>query len=53
MSATNPPGELPRLLVTGGAGYTGSHVCKALAQGGNLPVTYDNMTSGHDWAMNW
>lgn len=33
--------------------YIGSHVCKALAQGGNLPVTYDNMTSGHDWAMSW
>jgi UDP-glucose 4-epimerase len=37
--------------VTGGAGYIGSHACKALAKAGFLPVTYDNLCSGHDWAV--
>ncbi|MFT5483687.1 MAG: UDP-arabinose 4-epimerase [Halieaceae bacterium] len=41
------------VLVTGGAGYIGSHVCKALAQQGYLPVAYDNLSHGHDWAVNW
>jgi UDP-arabinose 4-epimerase len=42
-----------RILVTGGAGYIGSHTCKALSQAGYLPVTYDNLISGHDWAVKW
>jgi UDP-glucose 4-epimerase len=29
------------VLVTGGAGYIGSHTCKALARAGYTPVTYD------------
>jgi UDP-glucose 4-epimerase len=41
------------VLVTGGAGYVGSHCCKALAQAGFLPVTYDNLERGHRWAVNW
>jgi UDP-arabinose 4-epimerase len=41
------------VLVTGGAGYIGSHTCKALAQAGYVPVTYDNFVSGHRWAVNW
>ncbi len=41
------------VLVTGGAGYIGSHTCKALAQAGYLPVTYDNLTYGHAWAVRW
>ncbi|SMF59135.1 UDP-arabinose 4-epimerase [Tistlia consotensis] len=41
------------LLVTGGAGYIGSHVCKALAAAGWLPVTYDNLSNGHRWAVRW
>ena len=36
------------ILVTGGAGYIGSHACKALAQAGYVPVTYDNLVTG--WA---
>ena len=32
----------PKVLVAGGAGYIGSHSCKALAAGGFLPVVYDN-----------
>jgi UDP-arabinose 4-epimerase len=40
-------------LVTGGAGYIGSHTCKILAQGGYLPVAFDNLSSGHEWAAKW
>jgi UDP-glucose 4-epimerase len=41
------------VLVTGGAGYVGSHACKALARAGYTPVTYDNLGSGHRWAVRW
>jgi UDP-arabinose 4-epimerase len=41
------------VLVTGGAGYIGSHACKALAQAGYLPVTFDNLVFGHRWAVQW
>ena len=41
------------ILVTGGAGYIGSHACKALAQAGYTPITYDNLVCGHRWAVKW
>ena len=41
------------VLVTGGAGYIGSHACKALAQVGYTPVTYDNLSRGHRSAVKW
>jgi len=41
------------VLVTGGAGYIGSHVCKALANAGYLPVTYDSLACGHASAVKW
>jgi UDP-arabinose 4-epimerase len=41
------------VLVTGGAGYIGSHACKALAQAGYNPVTYDNLSRGHRHAVRW
>jgi UDP-arabinose 4-epimerase len=41
------------ILVTGGAGYIGSHACKALARSGFLPVAYDNLVYGHEWALKW
>ncbi|MBX9946379.1 MAG: UDP-glucose 4-epimerase GalE [Reyranella sp.] len=41
------------ILVTGGAGYIGSHVCKALAQAGAVPICYDTLEKGHDWAVKW
>jgi UDP-arabinose 4-epimerase len=41
------------VLVTGGAGYIGSHACKALARAGYLPVTYDNLVYGHPAAVKW
>ena len=43
----------PAVLVTGGAGYVGSHACKALAQAGFLPVAYDSLERGHAWAVQW
>ncbi|MEO1453310.1 MAG: NAD-dependent epimerase/dehydratase family protein, partial [Pseudomonadota bacterium] len=36
------------VLVTGGAGYIGSHACKALKRAGFTPVTFDNLATG--WA---
>ena len=41
------------VLVTGGAGYIGSHTCKALAAAGYSPVTLDNLAYGHRWAVRW
>lgn len=41
------------VLVTGGAGYVGSHVCKALAQSGFQPVVFDNLFRGHAHAVKW
>jgi UDP-arabinose 4-epimerase len=40
-------------LVTGGAGYIGSHTCKMLAAAGHVPVVFDNLHTGHDWAAKW
>ena len=42
-----------RVLVTGGAGYIGSHGCKALAKAGMVPVVYDNLSRGHADAVRW
>jgi UDP-arabinose 4-epimerase len=41
------------VLVTGGAGYIGSHACKALARDGYVPVAYDNLVYGHREAVRW
>lgn len=49
----NKPDQHPHVLVTGGAGYIGSHACKALARAGFSPVTYDNLERGHRWAVRW
>jgi UDP-glucose-4-epimerase GalE len=45
--------EVGTVLVTGGAGYIGSHACKALAAAGYRPVTYDNLSTGNRWAVRW
>src|ERR1035441_7797143 len=42
-----------KVLVTGGAGYIGSHAAKALAKAGHEPVVLDNLSSGHRWAVKW
>ena len=41
------------ILVTGGAGYIGSHTAKALAIAGHEPIVLDNLSNGHDWAVQW
>ena len=41
------------ILVTGGAGYIGSHTCKALRQAGFAPVAYDNLSRGNAEAVKW
>ena len=41
------------VLITGGAGYIGSHTCKELARNGYLPVSYDNLVRGHERAVKW
>ncbi|WP_120499470.1 UDP-glucose 4-epimerase GalE [Roseovarius sp. EL26] len=42
---------MPNILVTGGAGYIGSHACKALKAAGYTPVTYDNLSTGWEDAV--
>ncbi|OGN51120.1 MAG: UDP-glucose 4-epimerase GalE [Caulobacterales bacterium RIFOXYB1_FULL_67_16] len=41
------------VLVAGGAGYVGSHVCLALSQAGFRPVVYDNLSNGHAAFVQW
>jgi UDP-glucose-4-epimerase GalE len=41
------------ILVTGGAGYLGSHVCKALAAHGYTPITYDDLSTGSRDLVKW
>jgi UDP-arabinose 4-epimerase len=42
-----------KILVTGGAGYIGSHTCKALRASGFEPIAYDNLSRGNRWAVKW
>lgn len=41
------------VLVTGGAGYIGSHACKVLARAGHHPIVFDNLSRGHREAVRW
>lgn len=41
------------VLVCGGAGYIGSHLCKRLAGAGTVPVCFDNLSTGHREAVRW
>lgn len=41
------------VLVTGGAGYIGSHCCKALYDSGYLPVCLDDLSTGHQEFVKW
>lgn len=45
--------EKKTILVTGGAGYIGSHTCKAIAAAGYVPLVYDNLIHGHQSAVQW
>lgn len=40
----------PHILVSGGAGYIGSHTCYSLRQAGFTPVVLDDLSAGHEWA---
>lgn len=40
-----------KVFVTGGAGYIGSHVVSLLGEGGHDVLTYDNLSTGNDWAV--
>lgn len=42
-----------KIIVLGGAGYVGAHICKALAERGDTPVVFDNLSSGHKHAVRW
>ncbi len=44
---------MDEILVVGGAGYIGSHMCKYLSQNGCLPVVLDNLSMGHREAVQW
>jgi UDP-glucose-4-epimerase GalE len=59
---TNRAGSLRRLpvcsaamavLIVGGAGYVGSQTAKAMAREGLVPVVFDNLVYGHEWAVRW
>ncbi len=43
--------KLPVVLITGGAGYIGSHAVSEAKTFGFEPVTYDNLSMGHSWAV--
>ena len=42
-----------KVLVLGGAGYIGSHLCKQLSQKGHDGVVFDNLSTGHEKAVKW
>lgn len=44
---------MTRVLVTGGAGFIGSHTAKALQQSGLEPIVFDNLSTGHQWAVKY
>ena len=40
-----------KIFITGGAGYIGSHVVKVLGEAGHELLIYDNLSTGHEWAV--
>lgn len=54
-SPEQPEGRaiMETVIVTGGAGYIGSHTCKALARAGYTPVAFDNLSRGHRDLVKW
>ena len=44
-------GNEVKILVTGGAGYIGSHTAAATEKSGHIPIILDNLSAGHRWAV--
>lgn len=44
---------MKNILVIGGAGYIGSHMCKHLSKAGYHPIVLDNLVCGHEQAVRW
>ncbi len=44
---------MKNILVVGGAGYIGSHMCKHLFRRGYQPIVLDNLVRGHSQAVKW
>lgn len=44
---------MSKILVTGGAGYIGSHTCKALSKSGYTPIVYDSLYRGNLSSVKW
>jgi UDP-arabinose 4-epimerase len=44
---------MDRILVTGGAGFIGSHTCKALAEHAMMPIAFDDLSRGHAGHVRW
>jgi UDP-glucose-4-epimerase GalE len=44
---------LSTILIVGGAGFIGSQTAKLVAAAGHKPVVFDNLSSGHRWALRW
>jgi UDP-glucose 4-epimerase len=42
-----------KVLVCGGAGYIGAHMCKLLAQSGHEVTVFDNLSTGHAENVRW
>ena len=41
------------IIVAGGAGYIGAHVCKTIEEHGGLPIVFDDFSAGHKHAIKW
>lgn len=44
---------MKKILVTGGAGYIGSHACKLVAKSGYEPICFDNLSTGYRDFVRW
>jgi UDP-glucose 4-epimerase len=45
--------SIMNVIVTGGGGYIGSHMCKALWEGGHRVDVIDNLSTGHQESVSW
>ena len=44
---------MKKILITGGAGYIGSHTCKLIANSGYEPICFDNLSTGYKEFVKW